>query len=391
MITPRPKCDWGSELEGHLRVKRPSSPSSLPHPFSFLSAFDPMSSPLTTLKRTLRKSVQRTLKSLPPSAVSEQCSFPSRLLDSFPLLPPFLLADSVSSSSTLAATGLLQYLLSSPIYTSSRSLSVYLSMPHSEIQTLPIISDALSKGKRVFVPFIPKGGHMSMVRVYEGEDLDSNRDNWGIPVVRLEREDGTKREDGELESFLPSLPLVELELISPSTSFLQRTLSSTDPLLLTLSYALVSLSRHCLSIKIGRWPTGAHSLPPLFPQASPSLPLPLLTSSLVWDTGRATTIATSPPTELSLSRKESKDPSLVGLISFSSFGLKLDSDLSRSLFFLSWSRSSGTVASRSWICNYWRVRRWHRRGLDGSCCDEEVKGSCHLVSFFSDASSTSLR
>ncbi|KAL7414028.1 hypothetical protein BDY24DRAFT_387304 [Mrakia frigida] len=156
-----------------------------------------MSSPLPTLKRTLRKSVQATLKSLPPSAVSEQ------------------------------SIGLLNYLLSSPIYTSSRSLSVYLSMPHSEIQTLPLIADALSKGKRVFVPFIPKGGHMSMVRVYEGEDLGSNRDNWGIPVVGLEREDGSKREDANsLANGSPPLDLILCPGVAfsptPSTTLISR-------------------------------------------------------------------------------------------------------------------------------------------------------------------------
>lgn len=70
-------------------------------------------------------------------------------------------------------------------------------MTHSEVSTLPIIAHALNEGKRVFVPYIPKGGRMSMVRVYEGDDLDAHRDGWGIPVVGLERADGSKREDGQ--------------------------------------------------------------------------------------------------------------------------------------------------------------------------------------------------
>ena len=75
-----------------------------------------------------------------------------------------------------------------------------MSMTHSEINTLPIIAHALKAGKRVFVPFIPKGGRMSMVRVYEGEEesLESERDGWGIPVVEETRtEGGERREDGQ--------------------------------------------------------------------------------------------------------------------------------------------------------------------------------------------------
>jgi 5-formyltetrahydrofolate cyclo-ligase len=66
-------------------------------------------------------------------------------------------------------------------------------MPHSEIDTLPIVAHALSQGKRVFVPHIPEGGRMRMLQVYEGENLDAQRDKWGIPVVGLEREDKSRR------------------------------------------------------------------------------------------------------------------------------------------------------------------------------------------------------
>jgi 5-formyltetrahydrofolate cyclo-ligase len=102
-------------------------------------------------------------------------------------------------------------------------------MPTSEVYTLPIIAHALANGKRVFVPYIPKGGAMSMVRVYDGEDLASNRDGWGIPVVGLDREDGSKREDGELD--FPSLRASQAQhrpLVSRS-QFAPRRIATTGP------------------------------------------------------------------------------------------------------------------------------------------------------------------
>lgn len=70
---------------------------------------------------------------------------------------------------------------------------------------------------------------MSMVRVYDGENLASNRDGWGIPVVGLDREDGSQREDGELDvSFPPSerahhRPLVSRSQLAP------RRIATTRP------------------------------------------------------------------------------------------------------------------------------------------------------------------
>lgn len=80
-----------------------------------------------------------------------------------------------------------------PEYRSAQSISVYLSMPAGEIQTHQVVQDALSQGKKLFVPYIhhitdteghSKSSEMSMLDLRSLEDLASlKRDKWGIPSL----------------------------------------------------------------------------------------------------------------------------------------------------------------------------------------------------------------
>lgn len=67
-------------------------------------------------------------------------------------------------------------------------------MPSGEVSTVPIVQDALSHGKRVFVPYIqtvgtPEPGGpgkvMDMVNLLDWADYEAlERDKWGIPTLR---------------------------------------------------------------------------------------------------------------------------------------------------------------------------------------------------------------
>lgn len=166
-------------------------------------------SPLPNLKRTLRKSVQQILKTIPAPSVAAQCQSMHHLLVQQALsLSLFILTHMIRPHfSTFAANAILATLLTHPAYTASRSLSIYLSLPNSEIETLSIVQHALSQGKNVFVPWTPKkgegDGRMRMVRVERDEVGEGSegrekweRDGWGIPVVGLDRK-GKPRDDGE--------------------------------------------------------------------------------------------------------------------------------------------------------------------------------------------------
>lgn len=66
-------------------------------------------------------------------------------------------------------------------------------MPRGEVVTKTIASDAIAKGKVVYVPFIRAGAkpgatskHMDMVSLHSQDDLErceGNRDKWGIPSI----------------------------------------------------------------------------------------------------------------------------------------------------------------------------------------------------------------
>lgn len=77
-------------------------------------------------------------------------------------------------------------MFASPYWTSARSISCFLSLPHSEIQTDSLIRHALRDGKRIYVPFCPVEDKtvMRMVRLTDldhFERLEANR--WGIREV----------------------------------------------------------------------------------------------------------------------------------------------------------------------------------------------------------------
>ena len=91
-------------------------------------------------------------------------------------------------------------LLCMDAYTGADSISIYLSMPKSEVMTRGIVKDALSKGKQVYVPYLEnercirkngrEGGvsrrYMEMVSLHSREDYrrcELNKDKWGIPSV----------------------------------------------------------------------------------------------------------------------------------------------------------------------------------------------------------------
>lgn len=121
-------------------------------------------------------------------------------------------------TNSMAADDLLQRMISTEPYLSSRSLSIYLSMPHSEVQTLALVQHALAEDKIVWVPFIPKGGRMTMVRLYKDDgEVEWERDGWGIPVVGRERRNHLgPRDDGTF-----SLPFLSPFLAQGQTQRLE--------------------------------------------------------------------------------------------------------------------------------------------------------------------------
>ncbi|OXV07641.1 hypothetical protein Egran_04595 [Elaphomyces granulatus] len=97
--------------------------------------------------------------------------------------------EGVISQSALATTKL----FSLAEYRNAKRISVYLSMPHSEIATRGIVQDALKSGKEVFIPHIHRVDGASMqsnVSVMDMLSLNSleefeslNLDKWGIPTL----------------------------------------------------------------------------------------------------------------------------------------------------------------------------------------------------------------
>jgi 5-formyltetrahydrofolate cyclo-ligase len=78
-------------------------------------------------------------------------------------------------------------------YQDAKRISVFLSMPSSEIQTDAIVRHALISGKKVFVPYLYKPitpapntpkSLMEMVDLSSLSDYESlNQDSWGIPTI----------------------------------------------------------------------------------------------------------------------------------------------------------------------------------------------------------------
>ncbi|KAK7542971.1 5-formyltetrahydrofolate cyclo-ligase-like protein [Phyllosticta citricarpa] len=96
------------------------------------------------------------------------------------------------SSATSQTLNAARALFSLPEYQAARRVSIYLSMPAGEISTAGIVHDALSNGKKVYVPYTyertlnpelrPKS-IMDMVELFSTIDYDSfQSDKWGIPT-----------------------------------------------------------------------------------------------------------------------------------------------------------------------------------------------------------------
>lgn len=96
-------------------------------------------------------------------------------------------------------------LLSLPEYQNAKSLSIFMSMPTGEINTGPIVHQALNQGKSIFIPYLrsnqtqgePKS-IMGMVELYSEEDFKQLvPDKWGIPSIKKDTIPGRRRCPGD--------------------------------------------------------------------------------------------------------------------------------------------------------------------------------------------------
>ncbi|KAL1586349.1 hypothetical protein WHR41_05383 [Cladosporium halotolerans] len=127
-----------------------------------------MSAEAQAAKKALRKDIKARLSSLDPSEIATQSQQAQNVI------------------------------LNLDAYKRARSLSIYLSMPAAEAQTDVLVMDALSEGKKVFVPFLytPAGSSttsgkkrkvMDLLRLRSVEEYEGlERDAWGIPSLGLE-------------------------------------------------------------------------------------------------------------------------------------------------------------------------------------------------------------
>lgn len=86
-----------------------------------------------------------------------------------------------------------QKVLQLPEYQKASAISVFLSMPGREVSTSAIVTDALSQGKKVFIPYIHpetdsgKSKIMDMLRLKDESDQQNLKpDAWGIPSLSAE-------------------------------------------------------------------------------------------------------------------------------------------------------------------------------------------------------------
>jgi len=141
---------------------------------------------LKSTKSALRKEIKTRLASLSPSSIEAQ---------SPPRCPCVAsIARPTNNPPGIKAT---QTLLSWPKYEAAQRISVYLSMPTSELSTTQIVHHALGAGKQVFVPYlyaaterdVGRDGYrpkrcMDMVKLHDLRDFEGlERDTWGIPTV----------------------------------------------------------------------------------------------------------------------------------------------------------------------------------------------------------------
>lgn len=93
----------------------------------------------------------------------------------------------------MTADAVTQKVLQLPEYQNASAISVFLSMPGREVSTSSIVTDALRRGKKVFIPYIHaetgagKSKTMDMLRLKDEHDLESLKpDAWGIPSLSEE-------------------------------------------------------------------------------------------------------------------------------------------------------------------------------------------------------------
>ncbi|KAF7535550.1 hypothetical protein G7054_g5294 [Neopestalotiopsis clavispora] len=142
------------------------------------------------------------------------------------------LANISSDSVTSQSSHVFNSLSRSEPYINAKRVAVYLSMPHGEIQTDPIVRHALSSGKQVFVPYLHKSGLppgegparlMDMVSLNDIADYESLQpDKWGIPSVDAATVNQRQRSVGELGGNVSADAPLDLILL-PGVAF------DTDP------------------------------------------------------------------------------------------------------------------------------------------------------------------
>lgn len=123
-----------------------------------------MSTEAQNAKKALRKDIKARLSSLDEDAISRESEI---------------------SQETI---------LGLPQYRNAKSLSIYLSMPANEAQTILLVQHALGSGKKVFVPYLytpaedinqgKKRKVMDMLRLGTVQEYEGlQKDAWGIPSL----------------------------------------------------------------------------------------------------------------------------------------------------------------------------------------------------------------
>ncbi|KAL9051096.1 MAG: hypothetical protein Q9162_006220 [Coniocarpon cinnabarinum] len=96
-------------------------------------------------------------------------------------------------------------------YQKAKRISIYLSMPNTEIQTQDLVMNAFAADKKVFVPYIEKGNpDMRMFGLWHSRDFESlQRDRWGIPS--LNKDSLSERELGERDLDIVFMPAMAFQ------------------------------------------------------------------------------------------------------------------------------------------------------------------------------------
>eukprot|EP00927_Polykrikos_kofoidii_P023401 TRINITY_DN21590_c0_g1_i1.p1 TRINITY_DN21590_c0_g1~~TRINITY_DN21590_c0_g1_i1.p1 ORF type:complete len:247 (-),score=32.18 TRINITY_DN21590_c0_g1_i1:37-777(-) len=100
-------------------------------------------------------------------------------------------------------------LVGTQLYSTSRNIGIFLSMPSGELRTEPLLQHAFESGKRVFCPRVMGPGLMEMFEVRSAEEARSlPLSKWHIPEPPAETP--RRLEPGDLDLLL--VPAVALDL-----------------------------------------------------------------------------------------------------------------------------------------------------------------------------------